>query len=295
MAFNVALVHRSRPAKGCYTSQTCSCCSKLSCTFWLLSGLFCFMRALRWSQHDGRAQIMSPLFMTPLMSDNLKFVHLEQYHIPQIEHSISPADIGSLSKSLSHAAHANSPNWTFLSALLFWSDWLTAGVLITPGGGGGGGGGTRSENCWGCAVGHWNLDPKRSRGNWYFGAKKIEFCEDLYPKDRFCVGGWEKIPQKDRVWYPEGQKRGSKPRHICITHYIGSTPPGITPPLFTLATKMASMSSSSGAKLLPLRWLLAPGTPSRLDMCLGTSNQLPTWLMVWSNTKTLKIVTYCIF
>ena len=25
MAFNVALVHWSRPAKGCYTSQTCSC------------------------------------------------------------------------------------------------------------------------------------------------------------------------------------------------------------------------------------------------------------------------------
>ena len=86
-------------------------------------------------------------------------------------------------------------------------------------------GGTRSENCWGCAVGHWKLDPKRSRGKWYFGAKKIEFCEDLYPKDRFCVGGWEKTPQKDRVWYPEGQKRGSKPRHICITHHIGSTPP----------------------------------------------------------------------
>ena len=98
------------------------------------------------------------------------------------------------------------------------------------GGGGGGGGGTRSENCWGCAVGHWKLDPKRSRGKWYFGAKQIEFCEDLYPKDRFCVGGWEKTPQKDRVWYPEAQKRGSKPRHICITHHIGSTPNPPPPP-----------------------------------------------------------------
>ena len=85
--------------------------------------------------------------------------------------------------------------------------------------------GTQSENCWGCAVGHWKLDPKRSRGKWYFGAKKTELCKDLYPKDRFCVGGWEKTPQKDQVWYPEGQKRGSKPRHICITHHIGSTPP----------------------------------------------------------------------
>ena len=88
------------------------------------------------------------------------------------------------------------------------------------------GGGTRFENCWGCAAGHWKLDPKRSRERWYFGAKKIEFSEDLYPKDRFCVGGWEKTPQKDRVWYPEGLKRGSKLRHICITHHIGSTPPG---------------------------------------------------------------------
>ena len=58
------------------------------------------------------------------------------------------------------------------------------------------GGGTLSENCWGCAVGHWKLDPKRSRGKWYFGAKKIEFCEDLYLKDRFCVGGWEKNTPK---------------------------------------------------------------------------------------------------
>ena len=59
---------------------------------------FCFMIVLRWSQHDGHAQITSPLFMTPLMSDILKFVHLEQYHTPQIEHSISPAVLGSLLK-----------------------------------------------------------------------------------------------------------------------------------------------------------------------------------------------------
>ena len=94
--------------------------------------------------------------------------------------------------------------------------------------------GFRSENCWGCAAGHWKLDPKRSREKWYFGAKKIEFCEDLYPKDCFCVGGWEKTPQKDRVWYPEGKKRGSKPRHICITHHIGSNPPPPPPGLWHL-------------------------------------------------------------
>ena len=86
-------------------------------------------------------------------------------------------------------------------------------------------GGTRSENCWGCAAGHWKLDPKRSREKWYFGAKNIEFCEDLYSKDRFCVDGWEKTPQKDRARSCQSEKRGSKPRHICITHHIGSTPP----------------------------------------------------------------------
>ena len=77
----------------------------------------------------------------------------------------------------------------------------------------------------GCAAGHWKLDPKRSREKWYFRAKKIEFCEDLYSKDRFRVGGWEKTPQKDRARSCQSEKRGSKPRHICITHHIGSTPP----------------------------------------------------------------------
>ena len=35
-----------------------------------------------------------------------------------------------------------------------------------------------------------------------------------------------KIPQKDRARSCQSEKRGSKPRHICITHHIGSTPPG---------------------------------------------------------------------
>ena len=34
-----------------------------------------------------------------------------------------------------------------------------------------------------------------------------------------------KIPQKDRARSCQSEKRGSKPRHICITHHIGSTPP----------------------------------------------------------------------
>ena len=116
----------------------------------------------------------------------------------------------------------------------------------------GGGGGTRSENCWGCAAGHWKLDPKRSREKWYFGAKKIEFCEDLYPKDRFCVGGWEKTPQKDRARSCQSEKRGSKPRHICITRHIGSTPP---PPGATLIGSHLT-SEPTASPVLTKRWNL---------------------------------------
>ena len=116
------------------------------------------------------------------------------------------------------------------------------------------GGGTRSENCWGCAAGHWKLDPKRSREKWYFGAKKIEFCEDLYPKDRICVGGWEKTPQKDRARSCQSEKRGSKPRHICITHHIGSTPPGV-PGANELITWVESTSASKHCTLLHSVWM----------------------------------------
>ena len=91
------------------------------------------------------------------------------------------------------------------------------------------GGGTRSENWWGCAAGRWKLDPKRSREKWNLGPKRsnsLRIGSFNTPKDRFGVGGWEKIPQKDRARSCQSEKRGSKPRHICITHHIGSTPPG---------------------------------------------------------------------
>ena len=90
------------------------------------------------------------------------------------------------------------------------------------------GGGTRSENWWGCAAGRWKLDPKRSREKWNLGPKRsnsLRIGSFNTPKDRFGVGGWKKIPQKDRARSCQSEKRGSKPRHICITHHIGSTPP----------------------------------------------------------------------
>ena len=90
------------------------------------------------------------------------------------------------------------------------------------------GGGTRSEKWWGCAAGRWKLDPKRSREKWNLGPKRsnsVRIGSFNTTKDRFGVGGWEKIPQKDRARSCQSEKRGSKPRHICITHHIGSTPP----------------------------------------------------------------------
>ena len=88
---------------------------------------------------------------------------------------------------------------------------------------------TRSEKWWGCAAGRWKLDPKRSREKWNLGPKRsnsVRIGSFNTPKDRFGVGGWEKIPQKDCARSCQSEKRGSKPRHICITHHIGSTPPG---------------------------------------------------------------------
>ena len=92
-----------------------------------------------------------------------------------------------------------------------------------------GGGGTRSENWRGCAAGRWKLGPKRSREKLNLGPKRsnsVRTGSFNTPKDRFRVGGWEKIPQKDRVQASECQKRGSKRRHIHITQHRGSTLPG---------------------------------------------------------------------
>ena len=97
------------------------------------------------------------------------------------------------------------------------------------------GGGTRPENWWGCAAGRWKLDPKRSRKKLNLGPKRSIFVKIgsfCTPKDSFAVGGWEKVPQKDRARSCQSEKRGSKPRHICITHHIGSTPPPPPPPGF---------------------------------------------------------------
>ena len=94
-------------------------------------------------------------------------------------------------------------------------------------------GGIRSENRWGCAAGRWKLDPKRSREKSNLGSKRlnsVRIGSFNTPKDHLGVGGWEKVPQKDRVQSPECQKkRGSKRLHIHITQHKGSTVPGLQP------------------------------------------------------------------
>ena len=74
-----------------------------------------------------------------------------------------------------------------------------------------------------------------------------------------------KIPQKDRARSCQSEKRGSKPRHIFITHLIGSTPPPgprACPPTTFILTYLIcmapchSMSSVTrwGGVLIMWRW-----------------------------------------
>ena len=70
-------------------------------------------------------------------------------------------------------------------------------------------GGSRSENRWGRAGGYWKLDPKRSRPKGNLGPKRsnsVRIGSFSTPKDRFCVGEWEKVPQKI-VFKPKNVKK----------------------------------------------------------------------------------------
>ena len=129
--------------------------------------------------------------------------------------------------------------------------WDTVYIMLGPGAHPTPGGGTRSEKWWRCAAGRWKLDPKRSREKWNLGPKRsnsVRIGSFNTTKDRFGVGGWEKIPQKDRARSCQSEKRGSKPRHICITHHIGSTPPGIPPMIFRSNSKVDQHLHCSGFK-----------------------------------------------
>ena len=133
-------------------------------------------------------------------------------------------------------------------------------------------GGTRSENWWGCAAGRWKLDPTRSREKWNLAPKRsnsVRIGSFNTPKDRFGVGGWEKIPPKDRVKSWECQKRGSKRRHIHITQHRGSTLPGRHPLLVT--------------------WLTSDWTVSGWNICPGEWRWIATW--IWNMFPAFVIIT----
>ena len=120
------------------------------------------------------------------------------------------------------------------------------------------GGGTRPENWWGCAAGRWKLDPKRSRKKLNLGPKRSIFVKIgsfCTPKDSFAVGGWEKVPQKDRARSCQSEKRGSKPRHICITHHTGSTPPPGSDPLERTQIYCAYSKTCSTIWLIMEQWV----------------------------------------
>ena len=137
------------------------------------------------------------------------------------------------------------------------------------------GGGTRSEKWWGCAAGCWKLDPKRSREKWNLGPKRsnsVRIGSFNTPKDRFGVGGWEKIPQKDRARSCQSEKRGSKPRHICITHHIGSTPPGTWDHKPVVRWKdMLIKKHIVSMKLVGLTPVLRPLFPYEFEISAGPS------------------------
>ena len=120
-----------------------------------------------------------------------------------------------------------------------------------------------------------NWTQKRSREKWNLGPKRsnsVRIGSFNTPKDRFGVGGWEKIPQKDRVQSSECQKRGSKRRHIHITQHRGSTLPGET--THTTPRKNGSMLSNSKV------YKLTVGVPlsSPLVDCFCTYNHKLTFI-----------------
>ena len=140
------------------------------------------------------------------------------------------------------------------------------------------GGSNRSENWWGCAAGRWNLDPKRLREKWNLGPKRsnsVRIGSFNTPKDRFGVGGWEKIPQKDRVQSSQCQKRGSKRRHIHITQYRGSTLPGIS--LITIR-KFNGSNPDGSLALASQERAVCPGYPTPLKK-KKKKKSVPQWLL----------------
>ena len=149
-----------------------------------------------------------------------------------------------------------------------------------------GGGGTRPENWWGCAAGRWKLDPKRSRKKLNLGPKRSIFVKIgsfCTPRDSFAVGGWEKVPQKDRA-------RSCPPPP--------PPPPGIEPCLFCCLFFLECHCEVS--LKYKMKWNLTPLCvthylhkcyPTCLEMeVLVCRNNLPNLTPVWQISTYLLII-----
>ena len=166
--------------------------------------------------------IMMALYIVAYMHHSVSRVNIDQSRLGDILVNDVISDV----LTLEYPYHTLPMNQQY--------DHTLKSLTLDPGVGVGVGGCTRSENWWGCAAGRW---PQKDRGKkWNLGPKRsnsVTIGSFYTPKLFFGVGGWEKVPQKDQVQFPECQKRGSKLRHIHITQHRGSTtphPPHPTPP-----------------------------------------------------------------
>ena len=102
--------------------------------------------------------------------------------------------------------------------------------MASRGGGGGGGLVYSVRKLLGGCRGPLKIGPKRIEGKMVFWGQKDRICEDLYPKDRFCVSGWEKTPPKRSSLVPRGSKKGVKTAAHMYHPSYREYPPGPQPP-----------------------------------------------------------------
>ena len=90
-------------------------------------------------------------------------------------------------------------------------------------------GGYSVRKLLGVCRGPLKIGPKKIEGKMVFWGQKDRILRGFVPKRLFlCWWMRNNTPKRSCSILPKW-KRGSKPRHICITHHIGSTTPGRNP------------------------------------------------------------------
>ena len=87
------------------------------------------------------------------------------------------------------------------------------------------GGGYSVRKLLGMCRGPLKIGPKKIEGKMVFWGQKEDFVRICTQKIVFVLVDEKKHPKKIEFGNQRVKKRGSKPRHKCITHHIGSTPP----------------------------------------------------------------------